>query len=86
MKPATEQRKPFLGGRLWRLDTTGRAWPVRVAIRLLRVLVTVALGFRRDRCALHAAALTYYSLMALIPVLVVSLSVAKGLNADRLAK
>ena len=86
MKPATEQRKPFLGGRLWRLDTTGRAWPVRVAIRLLRVLVTVALGFRRDRCALHASALTYYSLMALIPVLVVSLSVAKGLNADRLAK
>ena len=72
--------------RVWDIDPSTLPLADRVLARLVRVLHIVARGFRDDRCALHASALTFYSLMAIIPLLAFSLSVAKGVGAGELVE
>ncbi len=47
---------------------------------------TVVRGFLDNNCSMHAAGLTYFSMLALVPVLCVLLTVAKACGADDLAK
>ena len=47
---------------------------------------TVALGFLNNKCSLHAAGLTYFSMLALIPILCCILVVAKTAGVDKFAK
>ncbi|MCR5414356.1 MAG: YihY/virulence factor BrkB family protein [Kiritimatiellae bacterium] len=42
--------------------------------------------FNDSRCSMHAAGLTYYVLLAIVPVLCVLLTGAKALGADRIAR
>src|SRR5262245_63889053 len=47
---------------------------LRVAILLTRIVYIVVTGFRRERIKLRAAALTYVSLLSLVPALAVVFS------------
>lgn len=47
---------------------------------------TVLRAFLDNNCAMHAAGLTYYAMLALVPVLCVLLLLAKTFGADRYAK
>jgi membrane protein len=46
----------------------------------------VAVGFSRSRCSLHAAALTYFSILAMVPLLCVALFFAKIAGVDDFAR
>ena len=50
--------------------------------RLLRVSALVAKGFAGNRCRLHASALTYTTLISLVPFLAFAFAVAKGLKVQ----
>lgn len=52
----------------------------------LRVVRLVWRGFLDDRCDLHASALTYYTLMSLVPLLAFGLSLARVFGAGDIAK
>lgn len=52
----------------------------------MRLVSLVAGGFRRNQCSLHAASLTFFSLMALVPVLVLALALARTFGGADLAK
>ncbi len=56
--------------------------PRGLLFRLLRTLDLVVSGFREDELRLHASALTYATLVALVPILAMSLAVLKGLGYD----
>lgn len=43
-------------------------------------------GFSENHCAMHAAGLTYFSLLAIVPILCVLLLTAKSLGADRFVR
>ena len=49
-------------------------------------LVTVLKSFSSKHCSMHAAGLTYYALLAVVPVLCVLLATAKMLGADQPAR
>ncbi len=59
---------------------TGASRFSRWAIQALRVAVLTVEGFLDDLCLLRASALTYASLMALVPVLAISFAVLRGLG------
>jgi len=86
MKSAIRKAAAFLRHGLWTFDASGRGPAVVAGVRMLRAAAVVVNGFRRDQCALHASALTYYTLMALIPVLALSLSLVRVLGGDDLAR
>jgi membrane protein len=54
--------------------------------KLVRWVELTVVGFLRNRCALHAAGLTYFSILALVPLLCVLLVFAKAVGADDFAR
>ena len=51
-------------------------------IKHLRILVLAARGFTNDKAQLRASALTFYSLLTVIPFLAIAFSIAKGFGLD----
>ena len=52
--------------------------------RPLRVMIEAFRGFQANNCSLHASALTFYSILSIVPVLAMAFGIAKGFGFDRL--
>jgi membrane protein len=76
-------RAHFLTGIWSRPPAELRGWR-SVAIRTERVLTAAVAEFFGDRCMLRASALTFYTLLSIVPVLAVVFGVAKGFGLERL--
>jgi membrane protein len=78
--------RPLRGsGGLWDIEIGELGWLGRQAVGGLRVLHLVARGYRKDDCQLHASALTYYTLMSLVPLVALGLALARVFGGDELA-
>ncbi len=71
---------------IWDVELTSLSRLRRWAIHWLRVIYLVFRGFVDDECPLHAAALTFTSIMAIVPVLALSLALARGFGNSDIAK
>lgn len=76
----------FLTRGQWLLPLHELSYPRQLAVKALRFISLVLHGFQRHRCPLHAASLTYYSLMALVPVLILALGLARSLGGADLLR
>ncbi len=75
----------FLTRDLWRIRSRRLSRGRGFLLRLLRVIILAGRGFRDDKCNLRASALTFYSLLSVIPVVAMAFGVAKGFGQqDRL--
>jgi len=63
---------------LWSLDLSKKPWTKAFLFRQLRIWVLAIRGFIKDKCALHASALTYYSLLSIVPVVALIFGISKG--------
>jgi len=88
-RPAREAIRTFLNDarnfvqdELWDRDLSGLSRMKRFFFSLSRVATIVVRGFVADNCALQASALTYITLMSMVPVLALMLSVSKGMGAQ----
>jgi membrane protein len=52
--------------------------------RPVRVLLQAVRGFQQNNCPLHASALTFYSILSIVPVLAMAFGIAKGFGFERL--
>lgn len=52
-------------------------------IKQLRIVVLAARGFTNDMVQLRASALTFYSLLSIIPVAAIAFAIAKGFELDK---
>src|SRR4051794_15526675 len=85
LKPLIRSWQHYLRGLSQPLGEMSRMQ--RLLARNLRVLFLVARWDVYDRLKLHAQALTYDTLLAIVPLLAVMMAVVKGfgaMNADRL--
>lgn len=76
----------FVRHGLWTLHPDELPWHQRTGVHALRLVSLVVTGFRRNQCDLHAASLTFFTLMALVPVLVLALALARTFGGADLAK
>lgn len=53
-------------------------------VRMARTLVSTALDFKRRKGSSHASALTFYSLLSLVPLAAMALGVSKGFGFEQL--
>ena len=72
----------FVHKELWDLDLTALPRLKKLAFSAVRIVWIVGKGFVGDNCALQASALTYISLMSMVPVLAMMFWVAKGAGYD----
>lgn len=75
----------FLQHDLWRIDLVHDSKLRSFGVESLRVIHLVLKGVKEDNCKLHASALTYATLMAMVPFFVIlfSISSAIGLPAAK---
>lgn len=52
-------------------------------IRQLRILALAIKGFYEDRVQLRASALTYYTLLSIVPIIAMAFGIAKGFGFDK---
>jgi membrane protein len=83
VQAGTEQVRRFLKEGLWS-EVPASRWIVARAVSLLQFTIMTAEGFVKDRLLLHASALTYFTVISLIPVfaIVVSIAAAIGIDSD----
>lgn len=74
---AIQRAVRFLTYGIWDVVPSTLPSFTRVPLRVLRFILAVGRGFVQDRCNLHASALTYYTLLALVPVLVLALALGR---------
>ena len=78
LKEISKKTYIFFKHELWSLDLSAKSRIRIFLFRLLRILVLAIRGFIKDKCALHASALTYYSLLSVVPVVALIFGISKG--------
>lgn len=63
---------------LWRIRRKDLPPRKSFWLRQLRILVLALREFNRDKCMLHASALTFYTLLSTVPLLAMAFGIAKG--------
>lgn len=78
--------KNYFGDRIWNVKV--EEVPKKKALRLqfFRVSALTAKFFIRNRCTLHASALTYFTMLSLVPIAALFFGIAKGYGFDKLLK
>ncbi len=74
----------FLKTDIWRIRSSKLTGQKSFWIRQLRIILLAIRGFGEDKCQLRASALTYYSLMSVVPVVAMAFGIAKGFGFEKL--
>ena len=74
----------FLATGIWFHPEKGLSRSKAFFIRALKILLLAIRGYRRDQCAMKASALTFYSVLSVVPVIAVFFAIAKGFGFDKM--
>ncbi len=77
-----DRSRDFLAHGLWELDAADRRWWRRFLLNQGQILILVIRGFFADGCMLRASALTFTTLLSLVPLLALMFSVLKGFGVQ----
>lgn len=73
----------FLKTGVWRIRASRLSANKSFLIRQLRMFLLALRGFRDDRCQLRASALTFYSLLSVVPIMAMAFGIAKGFGFEQ---
>ncbi len=82
LRTFVERSRHFLEHDLWEMDAADRKWWRRFLLNQGQILTLVVRGFFADGCMLRASALTFTTLLSLVPLLALMFSVLKGLGVQ----
>ncbi|NLB56573.1 MAG: YihY/virulence factor BrkB family protein, partial [Lentisphaerae bacterium] len=74
----------FVREDIWDLELASLSRLKRAGVATVRVFHLVLKGFLENDCQLHASALTYTSLMAIVPILAFATAILRGLGASKI--
>ena len=69
---------------VWRIRLSDLPRIKSFFIKQLRVLLLALRGFNEDKCQLRASALTFYSLLSIVPIVAMAFGVAKGFGFENM--
>lgn len=76
----------FLTEDIWDIEPNSLPTFRRIGLKSARIVHMMLRGFRDDECPLHASSLTFSTLMAIVPVLALSLAIARGFGDTDMAR
>ncbi len=74
----------FIKHDVWRVRRAQLSPGKSVFLKLLRVLLLSVRGFDEDKCQLRASALTFYSLVSIVPIAAMAFGIAKGFGFEKI--
>jgi membrane protein len=84
MAPNIKKIVDYLNRDIWRIHTKKLGRKESFWIKQLRVIVLAVREFRGNRCQLNASALTFYTLLSIVPLMAMAFGIAKGFGFDQL--
>jgi len=73
-----------LRSRLWTLRLSDLPRTRAFALRQVRIAALAVRGFRQDNCPLRASAVTFYTLLSVVPVAAMAFGIAKGFGFEKM--
>lgn len=73
----------FVQRDIWRMPSRRLRGPKGGFVRSIRIVIASFREFTSDQCGLWASALTFYSLLSIVPVFAMAFGVAKGFGLDK---
>jgi membrane protein len=78
-----EKSKRFVTKEIWQVDTSSAPLHRRTGVHFLQVIIETIDGFKRHKGHLHASALTFWSVLSLVPLLAMAFGIAKGFHYEK---
>ena len=75
--------KKFIQEDIWRIRAKGLPPLKAFGIRYLRILLAAANAFQEHRCQLRASALTFFTLLSIVPIVAMAFGIAKGFEFEK---
>ena len=72
----------FLKTDIWRIRLKNYPRSKSFFLRQLRIIILAVRGFAEDKCKFRASALTFYSLLSVVPVIAMMFGIAKGFGLE----
>ena len=82
MPKSIKQLIEFLDRDIWRIPTKKLPRRHSFLIKQLRVILLAVREFRGNQCQLNASALTFYTLISIVPIAAMAFGIAKGFGLD----
>ena len=76
----------FLSDDIWDVEPDSLPSLRSMGIKAARIVTMIFRGFKSDECPLHASSLTFSTLMAIVPILALSLAIARGFGDTETAR
>ncbi|MCJ7693578.1 MAG: YihY family inner membrane protein, partial [Sedimentisphaerales bacterium] len=73
----------FITTDIWRIHLKNYSPTKSFFIRQLRIIVLAVRGYGEDKCKFRASALTFFSLLSIVPVLAMMFGIAKGFGLEK---
>ncbi len=73
----------FIQRDIWRIKTSKIARRKSFIINNLRIAILALRGFNEDKCAIRSSALTFYTLLSIVPVFAMAFGIAKGFGFEK---
>lgn len=86
LKRIPEKVVSYFRAGIWRTNLDSLPRYQMLLVRILRIVTLSISGFARDGCALRASALTFYTLLSLVPAAAMAFGIAKGFGFEVLLK
>lgn len=83
LKAAKTRLTHFLQTEIWRLSKGDLTRSKQLLLKPMRVLLLTVQGYVRDNCALRASALTFYTLLSVVPMVALAFGIAKGFGLEQ---
>ena len=74
----------FINTDIWRIRKKDFPRMKYFFIKQLRILLLATRGFGKDQCLLRASALTFYSILSIVPVVAMAFGIAKGFGFQKI--
>jgi len=68
---------------VWRIRSSKLPKSKSALLRQLRIIILALRGFGEDKCQLRASALTFYSLLSIVPMAAMAFGIAKGFGFEK---
>jgi len=74
----------FIKTDVWRIRRTELSGGKSFSVKILRIFLFAFRGYEQDKCQLRASALTFYSLVSIVPVAAMAFGIAKGFGFEKI--
>ena len=74
----------FIKTDIWRIRLKDQPRKKTLLIKPLRIILLALRGFDENKCQLRASALTFYTLLSIVPVVAMAFGISKGFGLDKM--